>query len=137
MFHPIGMVATKVTRMSFRQCTRVRVLCFTLAVTLAQCTALSQAFIHARSELPIHLKIGDSIQSVRQALSVSDAPTYTLGANKPIAGEIRLPERGIWVFFNGLGQARQFRFDAPFSGDIHGAKIGASIEQIQELLGSP
>ena len=137
MFHPIGMVATKVTRMSFRQCTRVRVLCFTLAVTLAQCTALSQAFIHAQSELPIHLKIGDSIQSVRQALSVSDAPTYTLGANKPIAGEIRLPERGIWVFFNGLGQARQFRFDAPFSGDIHGAKIGASIEQIQELLGSP
>ena len=137
MFHLIRMVATKAMRVSLHRCTRVTFLCFNLAITLAPCTALSQAFIHAQSELSIHLQIGDSIQSVRQALSVSDAPVHTLGGDKPLAGEIRLRERGIWVFFNGLGQARQFRFDAPFSGDIHGAKIGASIEQIQELLGSP
>jgi hypothetical protein len=120
--------------MSFHQRTRIRFLCLTFAITLAPCTALSQAFIHVQSESSIHLQIGDSIQSVRQALGVS---AYTLGGDKPITGELRLPERGMWVFFNGLGQARQFRFDAPFSGDIHGAKIGASIEQIQELLGSP
>jgi hypothetical protein len=137
MFHLIRTVATTAMRMSLHRCARVTFLCFNLAITLAPCTALSQAFIHAQSELSVHLQIGDSIQSVRQALSVADAPVHTPGGDKPIAGEIRLPERGIWVFFNGLGQARQFRFDAPFSGDIHGAKIGASIEQIQELLGSP
>ncbi|MDB6082981.1 MAG: hypothetical protein JWN43_862, partial [Gammaproteobacteria bacterium] len=83
--------------------------------------------MHALSESSIHLQIGDSVRSVQQAL----------GGDDPIAGEMRLPDRGIWVFFNGLGQARQYRFDAPFSGGIHGAKIGASIEQVQELLGTP
>jgi hypothetical protein len=102
-------------------------LCLALTLTLPPSTAWSQASMHALSESSIHLQIGDSVRSVQQAL----------GGDDPIAGEMRLPDRGIWVFFNGLGQARQYRFDAPFSGGIHGAKIGASSEQVQELLGTP
>jgi hypothetical protein len=102
-------------------------LCLAVTLTLPPCTAWPQASTHAQSESSIHLEIGASVRSVQQAL----------GGDSPIAGEMRLPGRGIWVFFNGLGQASQYRFDAPFSGGIHGAKIGASIEQIQELLGAP
>jgi len=85
----------------------------------------------------IQVVVGDSIQSVQQALHTSIAPTMTADANKQFAGQIRLPERGIWVFFDQTSKAYQFRFDAPFGGDIRGAKIGASIEQVNAVLGAP
>jgi hypothetical protein len=85
----------------------------------------------------VQVVIGDSVASVQQALHTSITPTITADANKQYAGQIRLPERGIWVFFDQLSKAYQFRFDAPFRGDIRGAKIGASIEQVNAVMGAP
>jgi len=85
----------------------------------------------------IQVVVGDSIESVQQALHTPINPTITADASKQFAGQIRLPERGIWVFFDQTRKAYQFRFDAPFGGDIRGAKIGASIEQVNAVLGAP
>jgi len=85
----------------------------------------------------IQVVVGDSIASVQQALHTSITPTITADAKKQFAGQIRLTERGIWVFFDQTSKAYQFRFDAPFAGDIRGAKIGTSIEQLNAVLGAP
>lgn len=85
----------------------------------------------------IQVVVGDSITSVQQALYTSITPTITADANKQFSGQIHLPERGIWVFFDQTSKAYQFRFDAPFGGGIRGAKIGASIEQVNAVLGAP
>ena len=85
----------------------------------------------------IQVVVGDYITSVQQALHTSITPTITADGNKQFGGQIRLPERGIWVFFDQTGRAYQFRFDAPFGGDIRGAKIGASLEQVNAAMGAP
>ncbi len=90
-----------------------------------------------KGEARIQLSIGGSLQAVQAALSVSKTPTGTRAATGAPETEIRLPERGIWVFLGPDNRALQYRFDAPFSGSIHGAKIGTSIEQTREALGVP
>ena len=106
------------------------------ALILPAGSARSEESMRGQSEPSIHLAVGDSVQSVEQALRTSEGPTHTIG-DPPIAGEIRLRDRGIWVFFNGLSEANQYRFDAPFAGSIYGARIGATIAQIAKIFGNP
>jgi hypothetical protein len=61
---------------------RATIALFSLAttLTLAPSAGWSQESIQARSESSIHLEIGDSVQSVQQALRVPETPAHTLGA---------------------------------------------------------
>src|ERR1700761_7973783 len=86
---------------------------------------------------PTQLVIGDALPAVQQALHTTEPATDSKGGDDEIGSEMHLPERGIWVFFDGMSLARQYRFDAPFAGDIHGARIGASIDQVRKALGAP
>jgi hypothetical protein len=90
-----------------------------------------------RSDAPVQLHVGDSLAAVQAALNTTQTPTSTPTAVGGPETQIRLPERGIWVFLDPDDRASQYRFDAPFAGDIHGARIGASIEQTQAALGAP
>jgi hypothetical protein len=85
---------------------------------------------------PIHLGIGDSASSVRRALHTSQSPVPTDDSSE-YASALRLRDRGIWVYFDKANRAQQYRFDAPFVGDIDGDKIGAWIGAVHYRLGRP
>ncbi|MDB6009988.1 MAG: Autotransporter beta-domain protein [Gammaproteobacteria bacterium] len=122
--------------MNLYQSTRIVCLCLALTITLPPCRALSQASNRARSVSATHIEIGDSLAFVQHALVASDPQAHVASVDQPVNGQIRLGDRGIWVFFDDMNHVRQYRFDAPFGGDIHGARIGASMEQIHGVLGS-
>lgn len=102
----------------------------------SQSTAYPQG-AHPQSEIPIRLGIGDSLDAVQAALNVTERPIHSSTSTGRPETQIRLPERGIWVFLGPENRALQYRFDAPFAGHIHGARIGDSIEQTQTALGPP
>jgi hypothetical protein len=114
--------------------TRITFLSLVMALILVGCSEGSQPSVQAQGKLAVHLAIGEEVGSVLQALYTDPMPAGTGGTS---IGELRFAGRGIWIFFNDVSQARQFRFDAPFAGDIHGARIGASVEQVQRVLGDP
>jgi hypothetical protein len=108
--------------------------CLAMTLTWAGCSAGSQPSVRTEGTSAVHLATGDGVAKVLQALYTGPIPGS--GGDTPIE-QLRFAGRGIWVFFNDANQASQFRFDAPFGGDIHGARIGASVEQVQTALGSP
>jgi probable HAF family extracellular repeat protein len=114
----------------------IAVLCLSATLTSSPNLAWAHESNRARSESVIHLEIGDSFESVQRALLASDPQAHMPSVDQPIVLELRLRDRGIWVVFDGMKHARQYRFDSPFGGDVRGARIGASIEQIQEIFGS-
>ena len=104
-----------------------------LVLELAACRSAPQL----GSETSIRLAVGDSLQTVQAALNVSDVPKKAVTATGVPETQMILPQRGIWVFFDSANRALQYRFDAPFGGNIYGARIGASIDQTKAALGSP
>jgi len=100
-------------------------------------TGWPQAHLGFPDESSVRLRIGDSLSTVQQVLHTSKPPTNPQGEEVRALGQIRLDDRGIWVFLDADNQARQFRFDTPFAGDIHGAKIGQSVEEVQQAMGVP
>jgi len=104
-----------------------------LVLELAACRSAPQL----GSETSIRLAVGDSLQTVQAALNVRDVPKKAVTATGVPETQMILSQRGIWVFFDSANRALQYRFDAPFGGNIYGARIGASIDQTKAALGSP
>jgi hypothetical protein len=121
--------------MSFSHTTPIaRLAVIALAAALA---AGCQGVRSPGSEAPVQLRIGDSLQAVQAALNTAKEPVSTPTAVGGPETQIVLSERGIWVFLGPDERANQYRFDAPFAGNIHGARIGASLEQTETALGAP
>ena len=88
-------------------------------------------------ETTVRVSVGESLQEVQDILKVNRSPSTATTASGRPETQIPIPERGIWIFFGPDNRALQFRFDAPFAGAIHGARIGDSIERTQSVLGTP
>jgi hypothetical protein len=84
---------------------------------------------------PIHLGIGDSVATVQHALHTSKAPVPMHGSDPSAVSELHLRDRGLWVLFDKANRAQQYRFEAPFGGDIDGARIGAWVGDVRGRLG--
>jgi hypothetical protein len=107
-----------------------------VVVAFVSWPGIAQAAESVQGGSTLQLSIGESVKEVQSALKVSQTPSNTSTATALPETQTRLAERGIWVFFGPDNRALQYRFDAPFTGAIHGAKIGDSIDQTQAALGS-
>lgn len=110
---------------------RTTVVLVTLAVTML----LLPGVVWSQASVPTRVEIGDSVEAVEHALHLAGRTTAIDGVRQN-PGQIRLQTRGIWIFFNGWSQAYQYRFDAPFAGEVDGATIGASVDQVQSTFGT-
>lgn len=81
------------------------------------------------------IRIGDAVGAVQAALHTAIEPVSQTG--KGPARTLRLPSRGLWVFFNASDQSYTVRFDAPFSGTVSGVRLGASRDDLVAKLGQP
>jgi hypothetical protein len=89
------------------------------------------------SATPIRLAVGDSLETVQAVLHVSEVPKKAATATGVPETQMILAQRGIWIFFDSANKALQYRFDAPFAGNIQGVRIGASMDETKAALGSP
>lgn len=83
------------------------------------------------------INVGDSIQAVQKALETDAAPSPTYSSHIRTETSIGVPARGVRVFFNESGTATIIRLDAPFRGNVEGARIGASRDELRRRLGEP
>jgi hypothetical protein len=113
----------------------LRVALIALVVALAPAPGRSLA---AESSAPgtIEVTVGESLQDLQSALKINQTPSEISSASGHET-QLRLPERGLWIFFDSDNRVTQYRFDAPFAGSIHGVKVGDSMAQAQVALGPP
>jgi hypothetical protein len=81
------------------------------------------------------IRIGDAVGAVQAALHTAIEPVPQTGQGP--TRTLRLPGRGLWVFFNASNQSYTVRFDAPFNGTVSGIRIGASRDDLVAKLGQP
>jgi hypothetical protein len=82
------------------------------------------------------IRIGDAVGAVQAALHTTIEPVPQTGAQGPTQ-ILRLPTRGLWVFFKASNQSYTVRFDAPFNGTVSGIGIGTSRDDLVAKLGQP
>lgn len=82
------------------------------------------------------IRIGDTVVAVQEALHTSIEPVPQTGGQGP-SRALRLPSRGLWVFFNASDRSYTVRFDAPFNGTVSGIGIGTSRDDLVTKLGQP
>ena len=83
------------------------------------------------------ISVGDSVQAVQKALETDAAPNPTASLITRNETAIGVPARGVRVFFNESGTVTVIRLDAPFRGNVEGARIGASRDELLKRLGEP
>jgi hypothetical protein len=83
------------------------------------------------------VNVGDSVQAVQKALQTDAAPSPTSSVITRNETAIGVPARGVRVFFNESGTAIVIRLDAPFRGNVEGARIGASRDEVRKRMGEP
>jgi hypothetical protein len=81
------------------------------------------------------IRIGDAVGAVQAALHTTIEPVPQTGQGP--TRTLRLPGRGLWVFFTSSDQSYMVRFDAPFNGTVSGIRIGASRDDLAAKLGQP
>jgi hypothetical protein len=104
----------------------------TLLCTLSGAAPLVASAAIAQETL---IRIGDAVGAVQAALHTTIEPVPQTGPGP--TRTLRLPSRGLWVFFNASNQSYTVRFDAPFSGSVSGIRIGASRDDLIAKLGQP
>jgi hypothetical protein len=84
----------------------------------------------------IPVKIGDTLEDVKQALHTNQEPQALKTTNPDIApvSLMHAETQGIWAFFQN-DKVVIIRLSAPFSGNISGIKIGDSSSKIEKILG--
>ncbi len=68
------------------------------------------------------IRIGDVVGAVQAALHTTIEPVAETGPGPNRT--LRLPSRGLWVFFNAANQSYTVRFDTPFSDTVSGIRSG-------------
>jgi len=114
---------------------RITFLSLIAAATLLQLSAGCQTTVPVQRAPSVRLEIGDSLETITQALHIPGPPSPRPSSYH--TWDLSLTDRGMEVFFDVENRASQFRFDAPFTADIHGARIGASLDQTRAALGDP
>lgn len=116
--------------------------------TLIAVTSISIFSLSANAQLApaegISFKLGDDVQTVKNALKTSIDPEPTenvsaVGFPNPSAGKTNLflRTKGIRVFFNKAGNVESIRFEPPFAGSIAGVKLGDTEKKVRDLKGKP
>jgi len=92
----------------------------------------------------ISFKLGDDVQTVKNALktSIDPEPMESTGVStfsNPNAGKttLFLRTKGIRVNFNRAGMVEMIKFEPPFAGSISGIKLGDHEVRVRELKGKP
>jgi hypothetical protein len=92
----------------------------------------------------ITFKLGDDVQTVKNALKTSIDPEPTENASpsgfpNPAAGKsnLFLRTKGIRVFFNKAGAVESIKFEPPFAGSIAGVKLSDTEKKVRDLKGKP
>lgn len=83
------------------------------------------------------VKLGDSVAAVQAALGTNATPHKVESATREKSTALRLPERGLMVFFDGDNTVRTLRLEAPYSGEVRGIKLGSSRQAVLDTLGEP
>ena len=85
----------------------------------------------------IPVQLGDSVAAVQAALGTTASPQRSESATRDTSTSLRLPERGLMVFFGADNVVQTLRFDAPYAGEVRGIKLGSTRQTVLESLGEP
>ncbi|MEW6349350.1 MAG: hypothetical protein AB1646_09835 [Thermodesulfobacteriota bacterium] len=100
------------------------------------CWSLAWAERNYLTDCP--LKKGDSLDVVKKFYGVSREPT---AESRPLPTSphffYRLPQYGVWVYFDSGKKVLFLRFEQPFAGKIDGVCIGDAKKDVLKLKGEP
>lgn len=95
----------------------------------------------AQAQPPVYgglpIKIGDTVETVKQAYSTQLDPEPFLFNGQAVGTQINLKSKGVWVVFDRRDRVQIICLSAPFSGKIAGVGIYDPKEQLVRLLGPP
>jgi hypothetical protein len=83
------------------------------------------------------VRLGDGWEQVSAVTNTAAPPEPYLVGGRPKGFQQRLPEQGLWIFFDETLHVRSMRFDAPFRGRIDGVAIGETAADVLRIKGRP
>jgi hypothetical protein len=117
-----------------------------IAIALSMASFSFPAFAQLSPVEGISFKLGDDVQTVKNALKTSldpepmasTAPSMSM-FNNLNAGKttLFLRTKGIRVNFNKAGVLEMIKFEPPFAGTIDGIKLGDTEQKVRSLKGKP
>ena len=82
------------------------------------------------------VKLGELWQDAREALATArPLEPYFNDPAVQLGWQLKLEERGIWMFLDDEFRVRTLRFDAPFAGAIDGVHIGDTARRVRQIKG--